>query len=40
MFRDFNFKQEIDDKIRIATLDIKVGETTLYFFLNLYIVIL
>ena len=28
----YNFKQEIDDKMRIATLSIKVGETLLYFF--------
>jgi hypothetical protein len=28
----FNFKQEKDDKMRIANLSIKVGGTPLYFF--------
>ena len=28
----FNFKQEIDDKMRIITLGIKVGGTPLYFY--------
>ncbi len=40
MLSYLNFKQEIDDKMRIATLGIKVGGTPQYFFLNLYIVIL
>ncbi len=40
MLRYFNFKQELVDKMRNATFSKKVGEAPLYFFMNLYIVIL
>ena len=35
-----SFKQEIDDRMRIATFGIKVGEAPLHSFLNLHIVVL
>ncbi len=38
MLRYFNFKQEIDDTMRIINLGIKVGGTPLYFLKYLYIV--